>query len=268
MNSLNAWKINLGCVLGFSIFLNSCGFKTPSLNVFETPPAEYRAPEFEVRELQGKKISEFTVVLFKQNFEPEQWRSVFERSKRMAMARIKIEQLTRAINDLAGGVSAQSIENRDRVIAIAPNCEKVTSEEFQSCLIDVKINLGIENAILLGELGESSGFLSQWREEAKVCSVASDALRFSCEPVEFEDPLATPMEQISDFKKVLPVLSDSVRVPYLTFTVENSNQYFKRITFKLRLERKENGELWFRGDAIPENSGEFFPVGYGELLFK
>ncbi len=120
---------------------------------------------------------------------------------------------------------------------------------------------------------DKASFLLQWSAKSDQCSVSKNLI-LRCGNT--DQP-----EAIEPLQWIKPSLTDSVKVPYLKFSLVKNAEY--KIEIKLRLEEPASeSNQWvavFSGDAIPESGSTFqnprgeqaityYPVGVAQLRLK
>jgi hypothetical protein len=197
--------------------------------------------------LKGLRVQELFVVLFPKDFQPGEWRAIFDDTR--VMSRNK-----KRLRELEGATDGPSQDERAELIG--------------------------KNAEILMKLGEKSLFLMSWSAADENCRI-KDTLKIVCKPSNPDNPMNGGLP-----KNILPItvvqpdpVRSDVKTPYLALRLEQADPARGSrygLDLRLKVERLDGREKWFKGEALPLAGSEFinregvvvkdpFPYGYAEL---
>ncbi len=227
----------------------SCGKKTEFQALSDS---EGSVSSRSVSELPHKRVRELFVVLFGKNFQPTEWKEIFEQTNILSANKKKIRQIEGQVDDAS---------------------------------IEIRTQLITQNSELLTSLSEKSLFMMNWSAQDENCKISlKDFWQIICKPRNLNNPLngglphgVGPIEWIQPN----PVVS-ATKTPFLRIRLkkdaeaEGSSLLQYALELRLKEEKVSDSETWFKGEAIPSSEStfvlqdgtttqQFFPYGYVEM---
>lgn len=187
-------------------------------------------------ELAGLRIQSLFVVLFEKDFDTETWTHIFTQTNALSLNQ-------KRLRELSGLNTAEVQTERGDLIG--------------------------KNSTLLTDLGNLSAFMMNWTIENENCKISKSTLKVACKPFNADSPLNGGLPtQVGSLEWVTPdPVRDDIKSPYLKIVLEQNKPAPAKnlkLTLRLKLETKNEKEVWFKGDTLPEG-GSFYPYGYAEM---
>lgn len=205
-----------------------------------------------IADLSHKRVKELFVVLFEKNFEPQEWKVIFDQTGILSANKKKIRQMEGQIDDAS---------------------------------IEVRTQLITENGELLDSLSQKSLFMMNWSAQDENCKLAlKEFWQLVCKPRNQNNPLNGGLPHgvgAVEWVNPDPVVS-MTKIPYLRIRLKKEHDETGASALKyalelrLKEERVSETESWFKGEAFPSKGSTFiradgtttqqvFPYGYAEL---
>jgi len=205
-----------------------------------------------VSDLPHKRVRELFVVLFEKNFEPQEWKTIFDQTSILSANKKKIRLMEGQIDDAS---------------------------------IEIRTQLITENGELLTSLSQKSLFMMNWSVQDENCKFSlKEFWQLICKPRNQNNPLNGGLPHgVGAVEWVTPDPVVSVtKIPYLRIRLQKDRDETgaSALEYGLELRLKEEliseNESWFKGEAFPSKGSTFiradgtptrqvFPYGYAEL---
>lgn len=223
----------------FFIFLSLVIFSCQKIQPLPPKDSEVRieSNNLILSDFHKMRVDELFVVLFKDQLSQEQWTSIFKDTQKLSTNK-------RLLLSIEGKSDPESEKIRDQVIP--------------------------ENATLLQRLSENSVYLLNWSFGDENCRfLFSEVLNLVCKPRNFDNPLNGGLpEQSGEINLITPnPVTEDVKTRYLNIVLYKDVPRLN-IQLRLKLEKKSDAQLWFKGDVrVQESSFDQrpFEFGYAEM---